>query len=89
MGAIAVTEAVQYGAPIDPGYGQAMAPRDDCAQLPALRTGPVMMQGMATTLTYLCPKPSEAPTTVHITVTKTTTVTAEPGQSSGAAAPSK
>lgn len=50
---------------------------DTCAELPRLCTGQVLMAGVATTLTYFCPEPTqlEAPSTVHITVTKTTTVT--------------
>ncbi|KAH7077916.1 hypothetical protein BKA63DRAFT_274520 [Paraphoma chrysanthemicola] len=89
LAAVAVAEAAQYGVPIDPGYGVAMAPRDACAQLPKLCTGAVMMQGLATTLTYLCPKTTAGPSTVHVTVTQTTTVTAVPGQSSGPEAPPK
>ncbi|OAL00460.1 hypothetical protein IQ06DRAFT_305401 [Phaeosphaeriaceae sp. SRC1lsM3a] len=49
--------------------------RDECAPLPALCTGPVMLQGSEMTLTYVCPKTSEVPSTVHVTVTATTTVT--------------
>ncbi|KAH7088468.1 hypothetical protein FB567DRAFT_339444 [Paraphoma chrysanthemicola] len=89
LAAAAVAEAAQYGVPIDPGYGAAMAPRDACTQLPELCTGAVMMQGLATTLTYLCPKTTEGPSTVHVTVTQTTTVTAVPGQSSGPEVPPK
>ncbi|KAJ8114922.1 hypothetical protein OPT61_g3313 [Boeremia exigua] len=48
-----------------------------CAELPKLCTGPVMMYGYATTVTYLCPETTKVrePSTVHVTITKTTTVT--------------
>ncbi|KAF2024761.1 hypothetical protein EK21DRAFT_93817 [Setomelanomma holmii] len=83
----AIVNAAQFGAPMDPGCAQAMAPRDTCAELPALCTGPAMMHGIATTLTYLCPSTTKVKQTVHVTVTETTTVTAGPGESSGAVVP--
>lgn len=52
--------------------------RDDtCTGLPKLCTAPAMMYGHATTVTYLCPETTTAHerSTVHITITKTTTVT--------------
>lgn len=52
-------------------------PRDDiCVELPKLCTGPAMMFGYATTVTYLCPEitTSRERSTVHVTITKTTTV---------------
>lgn len=53
-----------------------MAPRNDvCPELPKLCTGHAMLHGQATTLTYLCPEETKVPSTVHVTVTKTTTVT--------------
>jgi hypothetical protein len=51
-----------------------MALRDACPELPALCTEPVMLRGTGTMLTYLCPAATEALTTVHETVTVTTTV---------------
>jgi hypothetical protein len=53
-----------------------MSPRDTCPEAPALCTGAVLLQGIATTLTYVCPKTTEAGSTVHHTVTVTTTVAA-------------
>jgi hypothetical protein len=52
--------------------------RDDtCAELPKLCTGPAIIYDHATTVTYLCPKTTATygPSTVHVTITKTTTVT--------------
>ncbi|KAH7400739.1 hypothetical protein DE146DRAFT_631825 [Phaeosphaeria sp. MPI-PUGE-AT-0046c] len=50
---------------------------DACIPLSDLCTGPVVLQGIETQLTYVCPKTSELPTpsTVHVTITATTTVT--------------
>ena len=51
--------------------------RDDtCAELPKLCTAPAMMHGYPTTVTYLCPETtsSREKSTVHVTITKTTTV---------------
>ncbi|KAH8732395.1 hypothetical protein GQ44DRAFT_821675 [Phaeosphaeriaceae sp. PMI808] len=71
-------EAVHFGAPVNPFWAPTLSPRDSCAELPPLCTGQVMMYGSATTLTYLCPE-TAAPSTVHVTVTTITTVTALPG----------
>lgn len=68
---------------IDTPHGEIieMLPRADgdgtCTKLPKLCTGPVMMYGYATTITYLCPETTKIrePSTVHVTITKTTTVT--------------
>lgn len=57
---------------------KSVVPRDDtCAELPKLCTGPVIMYGFATTLTYLCPETSTTRkrSTTHVTITKTITVT--------------
>ena len=50
---------------------------DTCAELPKLCTGPAVIHGFATTVTYLCPETTATygPSTVHVTITKTTTVT--------------
>ncbi|KAH5121499.1 hypothetical protein HBH71_057780 [Parastagonospora nodorum] len=85
VAAAAASEAIQYGAPIDQVWAPAMAARDDCAALPALCTGPAMVSGTATTLTYVCPKTVEAATTLVVTVT--TTVTEAPASSAPIAAP--
>ncbi|CAO2647848.1 Nn.00g087700.m01.CDS01 [Neocucurbitaria sp. VM-36] len=56
-----------------------MAPRgNNCPELPKFCTGHVMMHGEATTLIYLCPERTQGPSTVHVTVTATTTVTVVP-----------
>ncbi|KAF1841891.1 uncharacterized protein K460DRAFT_358585 [Cucurbitaria berberidis CBS 394.84] len=56
-----------------------MAPRDNnCPALPKLCTDPAMIHGEAMTLTYLCPEKTVGPSTVHVTVTATTTVTLLP-----------
>jgi hypothetical protein len=55
--------------------GERMAP-EMCAEVPALCTGVAFMQGIATTLTYVCPQTTGPGTTVHHTVTVTTTVPA-------------
>ncbi|KAH6616815.1 hypothetical protein C7974DRAFT_379660 [Boeremia exigua] len=58
-----------------------MLPRGEaegiCPELPNLCTAPAMMYGYATTVTYVCPETSKVrePSTVHVTITKTTTVT--------------
>jgi hypothetical protein len=67
---------MQYGAPIDQGWAPALAARADCPALPALCTGAVILSGVPTALTYICPLTTtvEAATTVHVTVTATTTV---------------
>jgi hypothetical protein len=53
-----------------------MVARDSaCTEFPKLCTGLAMMYGYATTLTYLCPETTQKPSTVHVTVTKTITVT--------------
>ncbi|KAF1932984.1 uncharacterized protein M421DRAFT_254651 [Didymella exigua CBS 183.55] len=52
--------------------------RDDtCAELPRLCTAPAIMYGYPTTVTYACPETttSRERSTVHVTITKTTTVT--------------
>jgi hypothetical protein len=69
---------IQYGAPIDPAWAPAMAPRDNCPEPRELCTGPVMLHGTGMTLTYLCPQTSDAVSTVHVTVTATTIVTLAP-----------
>lgn len=53
-----------------------IARHDTCDELPKLCTGPVMMYGSATILTYLCPETTIAhmPSTTHVTITKTVTV---------------
>jgi hypothetical protein len=51
-----------------------MVSRDVCPELPALCTEPVLLRGTGTMITYLCPETTEAATTVHHTVTLTTTV---------------
>jgi hypothetical protein len=51
-----------------------MSPRDTCPEASLFCTGPVLLQGTATTLTYVCPKTAEAGSTIHHTVTVTTTV---------------
>ncbi|KAF2853012.1 hypothetical protein T440DRAFT_477370 [Plenodomus tracheiphilus IPT5] len=67
-----------YGHPADPMFAPAMIARDNtCSGLPQLCTDLVMLHGMATMLTYLCPKPTGL-STVHVTQTITTTVTASP-----------
>ena len=61
--------------------------RDACPQLPKLCTDAAVLFGQAMTLTYVCPEKTASPTTIHVTVTETTTVTAGPNSSS--AEPSK
>lgn len=48
-----------------------------CAELPKLCTAPAVMHGYPTTVTYLCPETatSREKSTVHVTITETTTVT--------------
>jgi len=47
-----------------------------CAELPKLCTAPAMIHGYSRTVTYLCPETttSREKSTVHVTITKTTTV---------------
>jgi hypothetical protein len=54
-----------------------VARHNTCAELPKLCTAPAMMHGYPTTVTYLCPETttSHERSTVHVTITKTTTVT--------------
>lgn len=48
-----------------------------CTELPKLCTAPAIMYGHSTTVTYICPQTttSRKRSTVHVTITKTTTVT--------------
>ncbi|KAF3034838.1 hypothetical protein E8E11_001751 [Didymella keratinophila] len=77
-GAGAVAEAFHAGIP--QGEIIEMLPkvaRDvTCAELPKLCTAPLMMHGYPTIVTYLCPETitSREKSTVHVTITKTTTV---------------
>lgn len=74
--AVAVAEGLQSGS-YEPAFEHALVPRDSsCSSLPKLCTDHVLMRGVATTLTYLCPEPTTSPTTtILVTITKTTTVT--------------
>jgi hypothetical protein len=67
---------MKYGATIDHSWVPALVARDDCPALPAMCTGAVILSGVPTALTYICPQTTtvEAATTVHVTVTATTTV---------------
>jgi len=51
-----------------------------CAELPKLCTGAAEMYGHSTTITYLCPELTKTrePSTVHVTITTTKTVTPTP-----------
>lgn len=77
LASCALAEVAQYGYHADSKFASAMVARDSCSELPQLCTDLVMLQGMATTLTYLCPEPT-ALSTVHVTQTVTTTVTVAP-----------
>ncbi|KAF2828521.1 hypothetical protein CC86DRAFT_454292 [Ophiobolus disseminans] len=70
--AIAAAE-FKNDAPID----AALAARDDCPKPTSMCSGPVVMSGATTTLTYLCANKSQS--TTHVTVTQITTITATPG----------
>ena len=74
-----IAEPAPYNGFAGNAYAPAMAPRDGaCSELPKLCTDPALIHGVATTLTYLCPEETPAPTTVHVTVTQTTTVAGAP-----------
>ncbi|KAF1921145.1 hypothetical protein BDU57DRAFT_38602 [Ampelomyces quisqualis] len=80
--AVVAAEAVQYYDAFKQAHAPALAARDDCTKLPALCTGAVTVSGTGMTLTYLCPATSQVPvSTVHVTVTATTTVTSLPESS--------
>ncbi|KAF2632480.1 hypothetical protein BU25DRAFT_407010 [Macroventuria anomochaeta] len=78
----AAAEAMHNGIPQDKVIEilPRVARDDTCAELPKLCTGPAMMYGYATTVVYLCPETTTTrePSTVHVTITKTTTVTPLP-----------
>lgn len=57
-------------------HPQAVAPRDECTNLPKLCTDPVLLRGYETTLTYLCPE-TKGPSTITVTTTHTTTLTVD------------
>ncbi|KAH9871957.1 hypothetical protein J1614_006216 [Plenodomus biglobosus] len=77
LASCALAEVAQYGYHVDSKFAPAVVARDSCSELPQLCTDLVMLQGMATMLTYLCPEPT-ALSTVHVTQTITTTVTVAP-----------
>ncbi|KAF2133204.1 hypothetical protein P153DRAFT_428238 [Dothidotthia symphoricarpi CBS 119687] len=89
VAASAAAEVVNNGGRFgDSVFAPAMAPRDEvCPELPAFCTGPAMLHGEATTLTYLCPEKTKVPSTVHVTITTTTTVTEAGATSSVAPVP--
>ncbi|KAI0575583.1 hypothetical protein PtrSN002B_009819 [Pyrenophora tritici-repentis] len=74
VAASAVAEVAHLSQPLEPvATGEVAA--QICDKLPTLCTHAVMLKGLETTLTYLCPE-TESPSVVTITKTATTTATA-------------
>lgn len=80
-----VAQAVHGGQVSGLVDASALVPRDNiCPEVPKLCTGHAVMQGKATTLTYVCPTEVPGPSTVHVTVTATTTVYVVPTKTASA-----
>ncbi|KAL1799963.1 hypothetical protein ACET3X_000305 [Alternaria dauci] len=70
----AAAESSQQGHVVKHGHAPVVALRGGCNDLPKLCTDPVLLRGLETTLTYLCPE-TKGPSTITVTTTRTITVT--------------